>query len=75
MENGFPQPNWPGASQYVEDFAIHVQRAIAGQETPKQALDNVAEKWRTTVDELGRESQTQAYQQFIEKAREFGYVE
>jgi multiple sugar transport system substrate-binding protein len=74
MENGFPQPNWPGAAQYVEDFAIHIQRALAGQESPKEALDAVADEWRTTRDELGRESQQQAYQQFIDTARELDYV-
>jgi multiple sugar transport system substrate-binding protein len=74
MENGFPQPNWPGASQYVEDFAIHIQRALAGQESPQEALDAVADEWRTTRDELGRESQQQAYQQFIDTARELDYV-
>ncbi len=74
MENGFPQPNWPGANQYVQDLSLHIQRALSGQESPQEALDNAAEKWRQTVDELGREGQQQAYQDFIETARELDYV-
>jgi ABC-type glycerol-3-phosphate transport system substrate-binding protein len=75
LENGFPQPNWPGASQYVEDLSIHIQRALTGEESPQAALDNAAEKWRTTRDELGRENQKKVYnREFLSKAEEFGYV-
>jgi len=74
LEIGFPQPNWPGANQYIESFSIHVQRALAGQESPQEALDAVASEWETTVEELGRESQKQAYNQLISSARELGYV-
>jgi ABC-type glycerol-3-phosphate transport system substrate-binding protein len=74
MENGFPQPNWPGAFEYVDAFSIHIQRALAGQESPQEALDAVADEWRTIRDDLGRESQQQAYQQFIDTAQELGYV-
>ncbi|PSP86132.1 hypothetical protein BRC83_01740 [Halobacteriales archaeon QS_1_68_17] len=74
MENGFPQPNWPGANQYIEDLSIHIQRALSGQESPQEALDNAAEKWRNTVDELGRDAQQQAYQQFLQTARDLDYV-
>ena len=74
MKNGFPQPNWPGASQYIESLSIHIQRAIAGQESPQKALDKTAEEWRSTVEELGKENQRKAYQQFIQKAEKLGYV-
>jgi multiple sugar transport system substrate-binding protein len=74
MENGFPQPQWPGATQYTQDLSIHIQRALVGEESPQEALDNAAEKWRQTVEELGRESQRQQYQQFLDTARELDYI-
>jgi len=74
MRNGFPQPNWPGANRYIEDLSFHIQQALTGEESPQEALDNAAEKWRQTVDELGREQQQRAYQNFLETARELDYV-
>ena len=74
MENGFPQPQWPGATQYTNALSIHIQRALTGEESPQEALDNAAEKWRQTVETLGRESQREQYMQFLETARELDYV-
>jgi multiple sugar transport system substrate-binding protein len=74
MENGFPQPNWPGANQYIQDLSIHIQRALSGQESPQEALDNAAEKWSETVEELGREEQQQAYQDFLDTAKDLDYI-
>lgn len=74
MENGFPQPQWPGSTQYTNDLSIHIQRALTGEESPQEALDNAAEKWRQTVDELGRESQREQYMEFLETARDLDYV-
>lgn len=74
MKRGFPQPTWPGASRYTETLSIHIQRAISGDESPKEALDATAEEWRSIVDSLGREAQQQAYRRFYDKAVELGYV-
>jgi len=75
LENGFPQPNWPGASQYIEDLSIHIQRALTGEEEPQEALDAVADAWRSTRDELGADAQREVYQrEFFSKAQEFDYV-
>jgi multiple sugar transport system substrate-binding protein len=74
MENGFPQPQWPGATQYTNDLSVHIQRALTGEESPQEALDNAAEKWQTTVEELGRESQRKQYMEFLETARDLDYV-
>lgn len=74
MENGFPQPQWPGATQYTNDLSIHIQRALTGEESPQEALDNAASKWRDTVEELGRESQKEQYGEFLQTARDLDYV-
>lgn len=75
LKNGFPQPNWPGASQYMEDLSIEIQRALEGQKSPQKALDDAAESWRETLESIGRENQEQVYKQnFLEPAKEFGYI-
>lgn len=73
MEIGFPQPNWPGANQYMEAAGIHIQRALAGDEEPKEALDKIATKWEKIVDDLGREQQTKYYRDFLSTAENLGY--
>jgi multiple sugar transport system substrate-binding protein len=75
VENGFPQPNWPGASQYTEDLSIEIQRALTGDKSAQQALDDAAESWRQTRDDLGRERQREVYvREFLSEARELNYV-
>jgi len=73
MSNGFPDPFWPGSVRYIDTISIHIQRALAGQEEPKEALDAAAEKWRGIVEDLGVESQKQFYQQFLDTSRELGF--
>jgi multiple sugar transport system substrate-binding protein len=75
VENGFPQPNWPGASQYTETLSIEIQRALNGEKSPQQALDDAAESWRQTRDDLGRETQRKVYiREFFSKAKKLNYV-
>jgi len=73
MEIGFPQPNWPGANQYMEAAGIHIQRALAGEESPQEALDATATEWESIVDDLGRDQQKEYYMDFLETAEKLGY--
>jgi hypothetical protein len=75
LKNGFPQPNWPGASQYMEDLSIEIQRALSGEKSAQKALDDAAASWKQTLEDLGRERQEKVYKrEFLSKAKELNYL-
>ena len=57
MADGYPEIFIPGAAQYEDALDLHVNKALAGQETPKQALDATAKEWDAITEKLGRAKQ------------------
>ncbi|HUG63035.1 MAG TPA: ABC transporter substrate-binding protein, partial [Methylomirabilota bacterium] len=51
----------PGYFSYTEVLEIELSKALAGDVTPQQALDTVAEEWNRLTDEFGRDTQLTAY--------------
>lgn len=51
----------PGYFSYTEVLEIELSKALAGQVSPQQALDTVAEEWNKLTDEFGRDEQRAAY--------------
>ena len=48
---------------------VEISRALAGEVTPQEALDNVAAQWNEITDRLGRDDQLAQYRAAV------GYVE
>jgi multiple sugar transport system substrate-binding protein len=51
----------PGYFSYTEILEIELSRALAGEITPQEALDTVAEGWNELTEQFGRENQLAAY--------------
>ncbi len=51
----------PGYFSYTEVLEIELSKALAGEVSPQEALDNVAEAWDGLTDEFGRDTQLAAY--------------
>ena len=51
----------PGYFSYTEVLEIELSKALAGQVSPQEALDTVAEEWNELTDEFGRDEQLAAY--------------
>jgi multiple sugar transport system substrate-binding protein len=51
----------PGRRKYLAALDEAVHRAVRGEQTPQQALDQAAGAWRKITDELGVDRQRQAY--------------
>lgn len=51
----------PGYFSYTEILEIELSRALAGEITPQEALDTVAEGWNDLTDQFDRENQLAAY--------------
>jgi multiple sugar transport system substrate-binding protein len=54
-----------GSAEYLQTLDVEIARAIAGEVTPQEALDNVAAQWNGITDRLGREAQLQQYRDAI----------
>lgn len=50
-----------GYFSYTEILEIELSKALAGEVTPQEALDTVAEEWNRLTDEFGRDTQLAAY--------------
>jgi multiple sugar transport system substrate-binding protein len=51
----------PEANQYFEALEAQLVQALAGSKSPEAALDAAAKEWNRITDEVGRESQLEAY--------------
>ena len=51
----------PGYFSYTEILEIELSKALAGDVTPKEALETVAKEWDELTDSLGRDKQLAAY--------------
>jgi multiple sugar transport system substrate-binding protein len=52
-----------GAFEYFDALDAQLARAVAGEVTSQQALDQVAKDWNAITDRLGRDQQKKLYRQ------------
>ncbi len=73
VEVGYPQFFWEGAPEYADALGRNISKAISGELTSQQALDEAAEEWVKIVQKLGIDSQKSQYKNFVDGARALGY--
>lgn len=75
MADGYPEIFIPGAAQYADSLDLHVNKALAGQETPDVALNAVAEEWDAITDKLDRKKQIELWRKALEAYRTLGLIQ
>ena len=50
-----------GSSEYLSTLDAEIARALSGEISAQEALDNVAEQWDAITDRLGRDGQLEQY--------------
>jgi multiple sugar transport system substrate-binding protein len=55
----------PGVNQYMSALANGIASAVAGQESPQQALDGVAREWSRITDQIGKDKVHSAYRHVV----------
>lgn len=73
VEVGYPQLFWEGTPEYADALGRNISKAVAGELTSQQALDEAAEEWVQIAQKLGLDSQKAQYANFLEGARALGY--
>ena len=73
VEVGYPQFYWEGTPEYADALGRNISKAVAGELTSQQALDEAAEEWTQIVQRLGIDGQRSQYQNFLDGARALGY--
>jgi len=63
--NAVFQLRLPGYVQYQDALELGVSKAIAGQATPQEALDEAAAEWNSITDRIGRDSQQALYRKSL----------
>jgi multiple sugar transport system substrate-binding protein len=74
LPDGYPDIFIPGAAQYQDILDLHVNKALAGQEKPQEALDAVAKEWDAVTDKLGRDNQIKLWKQALESYKALGLI-
>jgi multiple sugar transport system substrate-binding protein len=74
MADGYPEIFIPGAAQYEDSLDLHVNKVLAGQESPKQALDAVAKEWEAITDKLGRAKQIELWRKALQAYTSLGLI-
>ena len=54
-------------------LSLNISKAVNGQLSSQQALDEAAEEWVKIVQKLGIDSQKRQYSNFLKGARKLGY--
>lgn len=65
MEKGYPEMVLPGTVEYEETLGVELTRALAGEKTPEQALNDAAAAWRDILNRFGKEQQKKLYQELV----------
>jgi len=55
----------PGAAEYFDALDTQLARAVAGEVSSQQALDQVAKDWDAITDRLGRDQQKKLYREML----------
>lgn len=55
----------PGVNQFMTSLATGVSKALAGQATPQEALDQVAQEWKSIRDRIGVDKVRDAYARVV----------
>ncbi|WP_240797237.1 hypothetical protein [Streptomyces sp. F001] len=55
----------PGVNQYMSALANGVAAALAGQQSPQRALDDVAQEWFEITDQIGKDKVQSAYRNVV----------
>lgn len=72
LEQGYPEPYWPGAKQYINALDIQASKFVSGQVGIDEMLENVESEWNSIVKELGKDSQKKAYSNVVESWKSAG---
>ena len=73
VQVGYPQFYWEGTPQFADALGRNISKAVTGELSSQQALDEAAEEWTKIVQKLGIDKQKTQYKNFVDGARKLGY--
>lgn len=74
LENGYPELTLPAAEQYLEALGLGVRKYLTSENvSPEEALNEVAKKWDSITNALGRDQMKQLYGELLKTWKETGY--
>ena len=74
LENGYQDLSIPGSSEYMDILDLNIHKALSGEISNEEALDNVAEEWMTISESLGFDSQKAIWQSQLSTWEKLGLI-
>ena len=63
----------PGTNRYLASIIQHVQRAVTGQASPKEALDAMTAEFEDATETYDRDRQIKHYDEYRQRMIKAGY--
>ena len=73
LEVGYPQFYWEGTPQNTDALGRNTSKAVSGELTSQQSIDEDAEEWVKIVQKLGIDNKKRHYENFLAGARKLSY--
>jgi multiple sugar transport system substrate-binding protein len=73
--SAYPEFCLPGSELYMDALSLNVHKALSGELTVKEALDQCAQQWDETSDSLGREAQKEIWNGLLIAWRKLGLID
>lgn len=61
IESGVPDLKIPGATEYYDRLSVYMSKALAGEISPEEALNEAAKEWKQITARRGFEAQKRMY--------------
>jgi len=74
IEHGFPELTIPGTFEYYDALSINISSVLAGEMSPKDALDRSAAEWEKITDRIGRDAQKKMWADLKEGWKKVGLL-
>jgi multiple sugar transport system substrate-binding protein len=74
LEHGYPDLSIPGSNEYMDILDLNINKALSGEMSDKDALDQTAKEWNKISASLGQESQKAIWRGQLQVWRQLGYV-
>lgn len=73
--SAYPEFSLPGSELYMDALSLYIHKALTGEMTNKEALDQCAKEWDETSEALGREQQKEIWQGLLVSWKKLGLIE
>ncbi len=75
FKSAYPEFSLPGSKRYMDALSEYVQKALTGDLSSEEALNECAKEWDSITDQLGRSSQLEIWKKLLISWKKLGLIQ